>query len=121
MGENLAAHGMGERQQDIPQRFASLTADQRERQVGSTNVRPPPVTSSQNHRLGTQAHRQCPRHGKSRQGNGLRLPWVGANGIYDSNDPQSYISPVRRRRTASQIDELWDQWRIVEVKKRRRT
>ncbi len=82
---------------------------------------PPPLTSSQNHRLGTQAHRQCPRNGRSRQGNRLRLPRVGAHGIYDTNDPQSYISPVRQRRTASQVDELWDRWRVVEAKKRRGT
>jgi hypothetical protein len=92
MGENLAGHGMGERREDVPQRFASLTAAHWERKVGSTNVRPPPLTSSQNHRLGTQAHRQCPRHGRSRQGNRLRLPRVGAHGIYDTNDPQSYFS-----------------------------
>jgi hypothetical protein len=93
MGENLAGHGMGERRQDVQQRFALLTAAHLERQVGSTNVRPP-LTSSQNHRLGTQAHWQCPRHGRSRQGNRLRLPRVGAHGIYDTNDPQPYISPV---------------------------
>ncbi len=104
MGENLAGHGMGERWQDAPQRFASLTAAQRELQVGSSNVQPPPLTSSQNYRLGTQAQRQCPRHGRSRQGNRLTLPRVGAYGIYDTNDPQSYISPVCRRRTATQED-----------------
>ncbi len=123
MDENLAGHGMVERRQDGPQRFASRTAAHRVRQVGSTNVRPPPLASSLHHRLGTQAQWQCHRHGRSRQGNRLRLPRVGAHGIYDTNDPQSYISPVCRRLTASQVDEfkLWDRWRMVEGKKRWRT
>ena len=121
MGGNLAGHGMGERRQDVQQRFASITAAHRVLQVGSTNVRPPPLASSQHHRLGTQAQWQCPRHGRSRQGNRLKLPRVGAYGTYDTNDPQSYISPVRRRRTVSHVDELWDRWRMVEGKKRRRT
>ena len=121
MGGNLAGHGMGERRQDVPQRFALITAAHRVRQVGSTNVRPPPLASSQHHRLGTQAQWQCPRHWRSRQGNRLRLPRVGAHGIYDTNDPQSYISPACGLWTASQVDELWDLWRMVEGKKRRRT
>jgi hypothetical protein len=72
MGEILAGHGMGERQQDVPQRFASLRSAHWGWHAWSIrNVRPPPLMSSQNHRLGTQAHWQCPRNGRSSQANRL--------------------------------------------------
>ena len=45
---------------------------------------------------------------------------MSANGIYDTNDPLSYVSPVRREWAASQVDELWDRWRAVEVKSQKR-
>jgi hypothetical protein len=126
MDGNLAGHGMGERRQDVPERFASITAAHRVRQVRSTNARPPPLASSQHHSSqhhssGTQAQWQGSRHGRSRPRNRLRLLRVGAHGTYDTNDPLSYLSPVCRRRTASHVDELWDRWRLVEGKKRRRT
>ena len=106
-----------------PPRSASPRMSQQyRRRAGSiTYVRPPPIIYFSNNRLGTKEHQQCNRGGRSCKENRLRLPRVSANGIYDTNDPQSHVSPVRRRRAASQVDELWDRWRAVEVKKRRRT
>ena len=85
------------------------------------NVRPPPLIRHPIHGVRATARQQCNRDRRSRKGGRLRSSRVSANGIYDTNDPQSYIPPVRRQRTASQVDELWDRWRVVEVKKRRRT
>ena len=85
------------------------------------NVRPPLLMHPPSHRVRVAAHQQCNRNRRSRKGGRLRLSRVSANGIYDTNYPQSYVSPVRRQWAASQVDELWDRWRVVEVKKRRRT
>ena len=104
-----------------PQRSASPRVSQQSKAGSIKNVRPPPIIHYPNSRLGTKTHQQCCRGGKSRKGNRFRLPRVSVNGIYDTNDPQSYVSPVRRRWAVSQVDELWDRWRAVEVKKRRRT
>ena len=115
----LAGNSMGE------SRGAPLSASPRAPQQSAAgsikNVRPPPLIHHPIHGVRATARQQCNRDRRSRGGGRLRPSRVSANGIYDTNDPQSHISPVRRQRTASQVDELWDRWRAVEVKKRRRT
>ena len=104
-----------------PQLSASPRASQQSAAGSIKNVRPPPLMHYPIHRLRATAHQKCNRDRRSRKGDRLRLSRVSANGIYDTNDPQSYVSQVRRQWAASQVDELWDRWRAVEVKKRRRT
>jgi hypothetical protein len=117
----LAGHGMG-KNRDVPQRFASPQQDkQKVGSIRNVRLRPLPIIRNPNIRLGAQAHQQRTRSGRSTKVNRLRLPRVSAHGIYDTNDPQSYVAPVRRRWAASQADELWYQWRMVEAEKRRRT
>jgi hypothetical protein len=116
----LAGNSMGE-SREAPQLSASPRASQQSSAGSIKNVRPPPLMHPLTHGSRATAHQQCNRDRRSRRGGRLRSSRVSANGIYDTNDPQSYISPGRRQRTASQVDELWDRWRAVEVKKRRRT
>ena len=104
-----------------PQLSASPRASQQSAAGSIKNVRPPSLMQYPINRMRATAHQQCNRGRRSRKGDRLRLSRVSANGIYDTNDPQSYVSPVRRQWAASQVDELWDRWRAVEVKKRRRT
>ena len=116
----LAGNSMGE-SRGASQLSASPRALQQSAAGSIKNVRPPPLIRHPIHGVRATARQQCNRDRRSRKGGRLRSSRVSANGIYDTNDPQSYIPPVRRQRTASQVDELWDRWRVVEVKKRRRT
>ena len=120
----LAGNSMGE-SREAPQLAASPRASQQSRSQSAAgsikNVRPPPLVHHPIHGSRATVHQQCHRDRRSRGGGRLRPSRMSANGIYDTNDPRSYISPARRQRTASQVDELWDRWRAVEVKKRRRT
>ena len=120
----LAGNSMGE-SREAPQLAASPRASQQSQSQSAAgsikNVRPPPLVHHPIHGSRATVHQQCHRDRRSRGGGRLRPSRMSANGIYDTNDPRSYISPARRQRTASQVDELWDRWRAVEVKKRRRT
>ncbi len=108
----LAGSSMGG-SRGVPQLSVSPRASQQSAAGSIKNVRPPPLMHYPIHRLQATAHQQCNRNRRSRKGDRLRLPRVSANGIYNTNDPQSYVSPVRRQWAASQVDELWDQWRAV--------
>ena len=116
----LAGSSMGG-SRGVSQLSVSPRASQQSAAGSIKNVRPPLLMHYPSHRLRAVAHQLCNRNRRSRKGGRLRLSRVSANGIYDTNDPQSYVSPFRRQWAASQVDELWDRWRAVEVKKRRRT
>ena len=116
----LAGNSMGE-SRGAPQLSASPRAPQQSAAGPIKNIRSPPLIHHPIRGVRATVRQQCNRDRRSRNGGRLRPSRVSANGIYDTNDPQSYVAPVRRQRAASQVDELWDRWRAVEVKKRRRT
>ncbi len=39
------------------------------------------------------------------------------HGIYDTNDPQSYVFPVHQQLAASQVHELWDLQQMAEARR----
>ena len=87
----------------------------------SRRVRPPLILRPSCRGGGRQANQHCNQGALTCLGNRQRILRGTVNARYDIDDPQSYVSQGRKRKVPDQSAVLWDRWRAMDGKKRRRT
>ena len=110
-------------QNTVPRYPVSCKVPRPHRRPAGSNrrVRPPLTLHPSRRGGGRQASQHCNQGARTRPGNRLRILRGNVNARYDIDDPQSYVSQGRKRKVPDQSAVLWDRWRAMDGKKRRRT